>query len=355
MIHPRTKTSTLFLQNSKNLELFYELTAITGIRHNHKNEDELKPFELVSENARSLFISKANISLPSFSKFNNEPELGGRDFVNKTPDNIEACVAKEAGKSFVVSDGSLFISTPFSPLFFILPTLFKNKEQFLELSYLHDLLESETTEIDSQATTIQYIQFKNLANLVCDEQAHSIDFKDNDNKLPETKLYRLSMDKLFIYLDNIVNRIITSGLPTDIIKEVVYNPLVPPISTSDDLIPSPRLIDFSIHRTAIHLVLSYLPPEISKAYYIIKSHLFEELDKHAEKIKKQKDAAAKQQLALLHADGIPGSQTAITSKTKSGQKRKSTASDSSNTKKKKTNGSSTKTLTHFFKPIKSSK
>lgn len=356
MIHPRTRAPVRFLKSSQQPNLIYELTSFTGIHHGHRTGGPIRPMELAAEKARSLFIS--NVKCTSSSDFIGEGEgrltLPKEDTKNPNEDKA----------SFVVSDGSLTVSTPVSPLYFIISILYKNKAQFLLPSHLHDLLEAESTEIDPQARTLDYELFKSTAYKICDTLSEAPP-TENTNTLSESDVYRLSTEKLFALFDSIVERITGAGLPTDIYKQIVLAPLLPPNSVDDDDKNGVNqdLLELAKKRTAMKLLFSYVPDEISAAYYGTKESQFENLDKHLSELKKQRDAAIQRQMALSHAGGSDESQSQPFAPSKATPKRKrDTSSLPNSTTKKKTpatksksasgKAAGVKTLTSFFKSAK---
>lgn len=290
MVHPRTRSPTRFLKTDDNSGLIYELTAITGQRRAHL-PGEPRSADIASEKARSLLIENV-IDMDS-------------DDTNDTPmtDNDS-----DEEPSYYLSDPTITVCTPVSPLFFVLEALFKSRAQFMQPDVIYEMLESQTREASSSATPIDYETFKKAAFPICIPM-----IKDQPpevpNQLSENNLYKLSMVLLVKHFDQIVQRVLKAGLPQEIKTRMVEGPLLPPYtSENQDSQLDPELVQIASERAAIHLICSYVPPELSSIYIATKRAKFDKVDAEIEKVTKQKQEAAAAQ-AIISTAGLSTSHT----------------------------------------------
>lgn len=316
MIHPRSRLPTRFM-SVPGSPVIYELTSITGARRAHKT-GFTRPSDISSEKSRSLLIQEKDSS--------------------------------DSSDAYVVSDPSLIISTPINPIFFTLSVLYNNKTQYLQPDHLHDLLESESSEINQHAKTLDYELFRKIAGPICDSLTKEND-TPNRQPLSETNLYRLSIPKLFEYFDKIVSRILTAGLPADIYKQMVVDPLLPPDITKE--IDS-EMVTLATHQATLNIIGSYIPHEIFKEYYSTKEEQFITLDKHKSEIEKQKTIAIEQQ-NLLALSITPSKKRGLQNLSKTESNKKPASKPKPAKGLAKANKSGIRSLNSFFKSAPAAK
>lgn len=351
MIHPRTRAPTRFLRTGNVMSSIYELTSITGKRRIHI-PGEPRIADLASEKAKSLLIETE-------MEKSTESNDNGIDMSQGTENNENT--------SYYLSDPSITICTPVSPVFFILDTLFKARSQFLQPDVIYEMLETATLQHSPSANTLDYITFKKAAFSICipmtkeDPGSESV-FSEALNQLSDNNLYKLSPSLMVKHFEKIVHRIIDAGLPKEIYKRMVEGPILPPYSTeNEEGKADPAMIELATQRAAMHLVCSYIPPEISNIYLATKKEAFAKLDAHIADISRQKQIAIANQVALATtglSDGQArnvitkkrGPDSSVANSNKKKQATTETRSRATNTLAK-VDKSGTRSLSSFFKPV----
>lgn len=313
MVHPRSLESSLFLTVHGSSQIF-ELTSITSTRRllNKQKSEHADPKSIFIENTTSQ---------------NSTPE-------NETP-------------SYIISDPSLVICTPFSPLYFTLSTLYKHKDTFLFPENLHDFLESETLKIDATAKSLDYETFRSCIYNVCEAERPD----DKDTKiLDSTNRYKLSTQKLFSYLDSIAEKIVKAGLPQDIYQQMVVLPL---LSSNIEEKSDEKMVLKATERAAVQLVCSNLAPEVCKDYLSTKDYT--DLDELIKKLEIQRKALRAEQERLNQPMGGAQKRPAISSSKQAANKKKELKKTPA--KSKLSSSVNSKSITSFFaaKPAKKSK
>lgn len=305
LAHPRTRVPTRYLKTAGGA--IYELTEIAGEPGMNGGRPRPRADEIATGKARSLLFTSN----------------------------------KEEGTSYVLEEGKIVVSTPISPFYFALGLLYDSRDQFLTADNLHDLLESEKYTPCGCSVFTQFEAFKTCITPFCDNL--------NNNGDGYEGFFKFSPEKLFTHLDKIVSRIVVHGLPADIHRRIVIEALTPP--TLDAEIPK-DLLDLAVERTAMYLVSSNIPVDLSDMYLATRD--FTKLDEHLQVIKTQKQVAQQQQQALAQQ------QQQVASRKRSGAldefladgKKSKTAAPKTRGERvlAKVDKSSMKSITSFFKP-----
>lgn len=191
-----------------------------------------------------------------------------------TPDPRSILLQVEGDKGSVIQDPSVFMTTPFSPLWLILPTLVRHKDKFMTLDDLHEAACHGVDRMDlvTQDTFDKYIPD------VCEVMDEG------------EKFYKLSDDKLLAHLKSLVKDI-KKNLPNDIYVRHVQNLL--------DSDASDEIKDLAKEHIAMNMLGSNLPPDVTET--LLKSVDFEPYIKHKAEYKRKRDA----ELAAQAPSGPP--------------------------------------------------
>lgn len=306
--HPRTRIPTRYLEiesqtGSTTQTSLFELTELSGDWHEaNGGKSRPSPEESARLKAHSfLFTSASN---------------------DKTD-------------GFAIENANITVSTPISRFYFALAVLFDSKDQALPLDSIHDLLETEKYAPTGCSVSIPYKVFEIVIKPFCD--------------CSNGQFYKLSLDKLFAHLNQIVKRVIDNkGLPADIYKKNIVDQLTPPSSESLTAEIPQDIIDLAVKQTVMSLVCSNIPVDLGVLFF--ETHDFSRLTEYTVTIRKQKEAAIMQQQAL---------QQQITSRKRGGGGVDGLLADAKKSKLVKTRSqkmlekvdkSSMKSISSFFKP-----
>ncbi|KAG5357480.1 hypothetical protein CJU90_6316 [Yarrowia sp. C11] len=191
-----------------------------------------------------------------------------------TPDPRSIILQVEGDKGSVIQDPSVFMTTPFSPLWLILPTLVRHKDKLMTLDDLH---EASCHGIDRMDLITEETFDKYIPD-VCEVMDEG------------EKFYKLSDEKLLAHLKTIVTSI-KDSLPNDIYVRHVQNLL--------DSDASAEIKDLAKEHIAMNMLGSNLPPDVTET--LLKSVDFEPYYKHKTQYKAKRDA----ELAAQAPSGPP--------------------------------------------------
>jgi hypothetical protein len=236
--HPRTKNPVRILRNKHKL---WELTAVDGSNpHSTKNNSAE-----ASRTARSLLFDSDR----------------------------------------VVSNPTVIVATPINPLYFVLSTLYKNRNKYLTAEYIEELGE---IGLEHSCETLSRQIFEPYLPLVCE----TLD--------GEEPAYKLLNDKLIAYLSNMRDTIIENKcVPLGMYAKGVLEPLAP--IDINATIPEGH-IQQAETKVVMNFICSYLARDIAKLF--MDSRDFTELDLHIVELNKLRKEAAITQQALIQGPTI---------------------------------------------------
>lgn len=353
MVHPRTRISTRFLKGPDGS--VYELKAITGARRKHI-PGQPRSLDVASQKAHSLLVEHADTVEKRKQLLPDEHRPGGESESTNDSDAQEA-----EPLSYFLSDSSITVCTPVSPLFFVLNVLYKARSQSLQPDVIYEMIETETSEVDPTAKPIEFESFKKAAYSFCEPLIKNMD-PEVPNQLSDNNLYKLSIPLLFQHFDKVVQRICNGGISPEIRRRIIEAPLLPPFDVyNEEASPDPEMMKIATERAASHLLCTYVPPELTKEYLSTKKEQFDKLDSHIAEVAYKRTAAVAQQNTLTRV----GDQDSEPTSTGNSHKRKLGSSSSSGPSKKqaapttrsraskalaKVNKTGIKSLNSFFKP-----
>ncbi|ANB12956.1 hypothetical protein AWJ20_1234 [Sugiyamaella lignohabitans] len=217
---------------------------------------------------------------------------GPNEHLKTTPVPVQASHSARSllfgGSNQIISDSKILVATPINPLFLILPTLFSNRQKFLAADYLEEFSEVEGCELLSRAL------FEDRLSLICDV------LDDDDGKA-----YRLSTDKLVLFLNTLTNKIISQGgISSDLYKLCITDPLTGVDINEQDKLPA-DLVELAKKKLAINMVSTYLTEDVVKLFIETAAYDFSTLDLHIKKLAEERAKATEIQKGLLNASSAP--------------------------------------------------
>lgn len=180
-----------------------------------------------------------------------------------TPDPRSIILQVDGDQGSVIQDPSVFMTTPFSPLWLILPTLVRHKEKYMTMEDLHEAacLGIDRMDLVTQETFDKYIPD------VCDVM--------NEGEL----FYRLSDSKLLAHLKSLVATL-KKAIPDDL--------YIRHVQTLLDSDASDEVKDLARESIAMNMLGSNLPPDVTET--LLKSVDFTLFNKHKAAYKAKRDA-----------------------------------------------------------------